>query len=318
MGFIEDFTPEQIKAAGSIGDRASAAIDTYSELEPSSRARVAQALSKDPPSTDGLDGDAAATKQVTEEIAIRKAKIEFMNSVGFDIDPVQSFDAIFKDTDGNINSKNVQRTNDLLQDLVDAQTKDPSFLDKIKTAYKKKAEDDPKNSSKYGTWAAAIAALASAASALLAFLKNKLDLDALRDALKAIAAAMSGCFAVDVVNNTNKLLSCDKGSDDSDQKIIAALQAACTNTTYQDLSGKCTDYTKSMVPPTFTFVYKTYTVGDLLADALAAVANIPKDIGRAFTWVWTNKWYILAVIVLMLAIAFVTKRYILSDAHTNS
>jgi hypothetical protein len=311
MGF-DEFTPEEIKTASDIGDRASAAADSYSKLDPSSRASVVQALSGDPPSTDGLDGP--ALDQVKEEIDIRKAKADFMNSVGFDIDPLQSFDLIFKDKDGNVNTKNVQKTQDLLEYLGDQQTKDPSFLDKVKAKFNDKAQNDPKNASKYGNWAGAITALASAAAALLAFLKNKNDLDALRDALKAIAAAMSGCFAVDVSKNTNKLLSCDKGNDN--QQIIAALQAACTNTTYKDLTGKCTDVGND-APPLFSFVYKTYTVGDLLADVIGAIASIPKDISNAVTWLWDKKWYIVGVFVAIL-IAIVgfgfAKRYALSNA----
>jgi hypothetical protein len=292
---LDEFTSEQVKAASAIGDRVSASVDSFSKLDPTSQASVTEALSKDPPSTDGLDGP--AKDQVSEEIAIRKAKIDFMNSVGFDIDPTQSFDTMFKDKDGNVNTKNVQKFNDLMDYLIDQQSKDSSFLDKVAAKFNKKAQGDAKNSSKYGNWAGAITALASAAAALLAYLKNQADLDALRDALKGIAAAMSGCFAVDVSKNTNKLLSCDKGNDDKIK--IAALQAACTNTNYAQLSGICTDV-GSDAPPAFSFVYKTYTVGDLLADVLGAIANIPKDIGDAGTWLWDHKWYIVGVFVVII------------------
>lgn len=313
MALIEDLTPEEMNVADTIGDRVSAAADTRGELPVSSQAKVLSALSKDPPTTAGLEDDPAALRQANEEISIRKAKIDFMNSLGFDIDSTESFDVMFKDKDGNVNTKNVQKTQELLEFLEDQKTKDPSFLDKLKKKFNDKAQKDPKNATKYGNWAGAITALAGVASALIAFLKNKTDLDALLNALKDLAKGMSGCFLLNYTQNSKHHLSCHE-----DDANLPKLQAACNNTSYGDLKGVCDDtLLGSATPPTYSFVYQTYTVGDLFADVISAAASIPKDISNAVAWLWDKKWYIVAVFVAIL-IAIVgfglAKRYALSNA----
>jgi len=289
MVFGDEFTPEERKEADTIGDRVSAAKESFADIkDPNVQEQILQRLDEDPPDPSGLDGD--ALRQVNEEISIRKAKADFLDNFGIKYDPTQPYENIFRDP--KTLEPNVDNCNNALKLVKKAQDLVKAGKDKI---FGKKAEADPKNSGKYTSWAEAISKIALAATAivpaLLAFLKDKNNWDQLWKILSGIADGMSGCFQVDLVKHTNHHLSCDESNPDS-------LRAACTNATYTQLSGMCTEAVGTSPP--YNFVYRKYTVGDLLADMASAIVNIPDDVAEAGTWLWDHKWYILAVFVAIL------------------
>ena len=223
------------------------------------------------------------------------------------------FDGTKTLTDNLTNSETGPTNTKALTDFIEKVGDIPS--DKLAEMQKelgKKSAKDPGKSSSWDKVSKALATLSGAlggAGGILALLKKGLSAAALAAILEKLAKSLSGCFQVNAGAGTKHLLDCE-ASD--------TLKAVCGCTTYDDLSKMCTDVNNKACPP-YSYIYRTYSVFDLLGDFITGLANVPKDIAGIFGWIIKN-WPIvlggsLLFLLLLFLVPFLFKKIVHASAQ---
>ena len=299
---VPPIEPEIIAGANKSSVETETNIDSRAGIDSDDIAALEAALSKG----DSTGLSSTAKTQYDNEMATRKQQNDVLGKYygldGTKLDPTKTFEDNIK-SDSTLSDKVQKKFSDQFGTM---DVKDLTNLgDKLAT----KVKNDPTDKSSKVSWETVKSLLkylggigASIGTAIATYFKAIAGITALLALLQAIADGMSGCYQSNATTGTRVKLDCDTSD---------AVKAACNCTSYDLLVPLCPD-ANGKTCPTYLYVYRKYSIGDILAGIITAVGNIPSDIVGIFGWI-KNNWMLclgvfIGLIVLLFMIPFLLKK----------